>query len=234
MHDEEVVCSPAEQRRIGVRRPPSSWARVRTGSAKACAARIPARRRIPSGFRRGTCAAAAGLCRSRRFPWSRLAENGRPEECPWPHSTQVALLECSGELIPCRRPSFAPARRPQSRTARRRHPAPGARADPGRRRLGQDPRPDHAHRLADPDRPAVAGRRDGRDLHQQGGQGDADAARRHARHPRARHVGRHLPCACPNRFLLRALEVWRLCRKAFRSSIRAPTSSRPSSASSRR
>ncbi len=66
-------------------------------------------------------------------------------------------------------------------------------ADPRRRRLGQDAGADHAHRVA-----AVAGAGDAgadlrRDLHEQGRQGDADAAGGNAAAERARHVDRHLP-----------------------------------------
>jgi hypothetical protein len=87
---------------------------------------------------------------------------------------------------------------PEPRAARRRHARRRVGADPGRRRLGQDAGADHAHRLA-----ARAGRRrprrgDGGDLHQQGGQGDADAPGRHAALQRARHVGRHLPWPVPS------------------------------------
>ena len=117
---------------------------------------------------------------------------------------------------------------PQPRATRRRHAAGRAGADPGRRRLGQDPRADHAHRLADPDRPGVARRRAGRDLHQQGGEGDADAPRRDAADQRARHVDRHLPRPVQP-LPARALEARRRCRRASRSSIRR-TSCRRSSA----
>ena len=178
--------------------------------------RTPATGRTRSGFPPGTCAAAAGRCRSRRFPWPGAfdrRENGRVQGRPWRHSTEGAAPSRSRKKpavrmdpvtdattaaasIAARRPAYAvrstiddvpdprlpiaAARRPQPRAARRRHPAGRAGADPRRRRLRQDPRPDHPRRLADPDRPALAGRRAGRHLHQQGRQGDADPARRDA------------------------------------------------------
>ena len=209
-----------------------------TGSSKRRGAELLPTGRIASGFRRGTCAAAAGRCRSRRFPWPRLAQRKRaPPGAPvCAHSTEplgpesVALLrmdECvesprSAPIVVRHRsaPADRAARRPQSRAARRRHAAGRARADPRRRRLGQDPRADDPHRLADPDRPGLARRRAGRDLHQQGGQGDADAARRDAADPRARHVGRHLPRPVQP-LPARALEARRRCRRASRSSTRS-------------
>ena len=86
-----------------------------------------------------------------------------------------------------------PPRGPQRAAARGRGRGVGAAAHPGRRGLGQDPRP-HA-----PDRPrapheAGAGGRDPRDhVHQQGGAGDA-RARRAPRRPRdPRDVGDDVP-----------------------------------------
>jgi diguanylate cyclase (GGDEF)-like protein/PAS domain S-box-containing protein len=66
-------------------------------------------------------------------------------------------------------------------------------ADPGRRGLGQDAGADNAHRVAAADRAHEPGAGAGRDLHQQGGQGDAGAAGGDAAGERARHVDRHLP-----------------------------------------
>ncbi len=87
----------------------------------------------------------------------------------------------------------AASRTPQSRAARRGHPAGRARADPRRRGQRQDPRADHAHRLAGERRPRRPRRHPCRDLHQQGGARDADAHRGDAAGEPARHVGRHLP-----------------------------------------
>jgi DNA helicase-2/ATP-dependent DNA helicase PcrA len=66
-------------------------------------------------------------------------------------------------------------------------------ADPGRRRLRQDARPHHAHRVAAADRSGVAGRRDGGHLHQQGVPRRCWRGSGHAADQRARHVDRHLP-----------------------------------------
>ena len=81
----------------------------------------------------------------------------------------------------------------QSRAAGGRHAAQRACADPGRRGIGQDPRPHHPDRLAAVHRPGLAGRRDGRHFHQQGGARNDDAAAGHAAGQRARHVDRHFP-----------------------------------------
>ncbi len=83
--------------------------------------------------------------------------------------------------------------RPQSGAAHGGDAAAAAGADPGRRRLGQDAGADHAHRLAAraPARHAGADLR--RDVHEQGGQGDAGPAVGDAADQRARHVDRHLP-----------------------------------------
>ncbi len=81
----------------------------------------------------------------------------------------------------------------QSRAAGRRHAAQRACTDPGRRGIGQDPRPHHPDRLVIVDRAGFAGRRHGRHFHQQGGAGNDDAAAGDAAGQRARHVDRHLP-----------------------------------------
>ncbi len=87
----------------------------------------------------------------------------------------------------------AQADRPvERRAARRGGAAARARADPGRRRLRQDARADHAHRLAAGTPRSVAGRHPRGHVHEQGRQGDADAARRAAADQPARHVDRHV------------------------------------------
>ena len=88
---------------------------------------------------------------------------------------------------------FAAAPEPQPGATRRRGLAHRQCAHPRGRRLWQDPCAHHPHRLAAPDRAGVARRHPGRDLHQQGRQGNDDAAHRHAAGQRARHVDRHLP-----------------------------------------
>ena len=65
--------------------------------------------------------------------------------------------------------------------------------DPGWRGVRQDARIDHTHRLALADRAHEPGAGAGRDLHEQGGQGDARPAVEHAAGERARYVDRHLP-----------------------------------------
>ena len=73
--------------------------------------------------------------------------------------------------------------------------SPGA--HPRRRGLGQDTRADHAHRLADAATGhGLAGRRDGGDLHQQGGQGDAHAPGRDAAAERCAACGWAPSTAC--------------------------------------
>jgi diguanylate cyclase (GGDEF)-like protein len=91
------------------------------------------------------------------------------------------------------RPAAPPAAGPEPRAARGGDPAGPAGIDPGGRRLGQDPRADDAHRVAAADRANKSGTGAGRDLHEQGGQGDARAPLGHAAGERARHVDRHLP-----------------------------------------
>ena len=112
----------------------------------------------------------------------------------------------------CRRPTACcaasiPSSSPPSRCRR-------GRADPRRRRLRQDARADHPHRLADPDRPGLARRHPGGDLHQQGGEGDADAAVGDAAGQHARHVDRHLPRPVQP-LAARALPRRRRCRRRF-------------------
>ena len=73
----------------------------------------------------------------------------------------------------------------------RRHPARRAAARRRRRRLGQDARPDAAHRAPPRDRRRAALRDHGDHLHQQGGRRDAPARRRPGRAP--------TPSACGSR-----------------------------------
>jgi diguanylate cyclase (GGDEF)-like protein/PAS domain S-box-containing protein len=102
------------------------------------------------------------------------------------------------------RPAGAPAAGPEPRTAGGGHAAGRAAggglggaigAHPGRGGLGQDAGADHAHRVAAADRAREPGAGAGRDLHQQGRQGDAGAPRGHAAGERARHVDRHVSWA---------------------------------------
>ena len=94
----------------------------------------------------------------------------------------------------CRLPhGFSTSRQSQSRAARGGHAAARVGADPRRRGQRQDARADDAHRVAAGHRagePAVDPRRD---VHQQGREGDADAAVGDDADAHARHVARHLP-----------------------------------------
>jgi len=91
------------------------------------------------------------------------------------------------------RPAAPAAAGVEPGAARGGDPAGPTGADPGRRRLGQDPRADDAHRVAAADRAHEPGTDPGRDVHQQGGQGDARPPPGDAAGERARHVDRHLP-----------------------------------------
>ena len=71
---------------------------------------------------------------------------------------------------------LAATRKSQPGTARRGHAAARVGADPRRRRQRQDARAHDAHRVAARDRAGDAAVGAGGDLHQQGGQGNADAA----------------------------------------------------------
>ena len=86
-----------------------------------------------------------------------------------------------------------PAARPESGAAGRGDAAAAAGADPGRRRLRQDPGADDAHCLAAFEPPGEPRPGVRRDLHEQGRQGDARPPVGDAADPRAGHVDRHLP-----------------------------------------
>jgi EAL domain-containing protein (putative c-di-GMP-specific phosphodiesterase class I)/GGDEF domain-containing protein len=114
------------------------------------------------------------------------------------HANQPAPERGPGDVVAARdrRPAAAPAAGPEPRAARGgdaagRTAAVGA--DPRRRGLGQDARADHPHRLAAADRAHQPGPGAGRDLHQQGGQGDARPPVGDAAGERAGHVDRHVP-----------------------------------------
>ena len=82
----------------------------------------------------------------------------------------------------------------QRAPAGRRHLWRRTAADPGRRRIRQDARPDAPDRLPGRDRRGAA-KRDPRDhVHQQGGRRDAGAGRAAGRQTRPRDVGDDLPC----------------------------------------
>ena len=117
-------------------------------------------------------------------------------ECPHADAPDAALLAGHDPAAAGRRdggPVASPAAGPEPRAACGSDAAAAAGADPRRRGLGQDTRADDAHRLAAADRTHEPGAGARRDLHQQGGQGNAGAARGDVAGERARHVDRHLP-----------------------------------------
>ena len=100
-------------------------------------------------------------------------------------------LSTIGDVL--RRRSFIPfIAQPQSGATGRRHVARHPRLDSGGGRFGQDPGADHPHCLAAAKRLRLARRYLGRDLHQQGGQGNAHAPVGHAAGECARHVDWHV------------------------------------------
>ena len=91
-------------------------------------------------------------------------------------------------------PHARSAREPQSRATRRRHAAARVRADPRRRRQRQDARADHAHRVADRDRPGVARWRSSAvTFTNKAAQEMLTRLSAHAADQHARHVDRHVP-----------------------------------------
>ena len=106
------------------------------------------------------------------------------------HRAGAGVLSTMRDVPRSRTQLPAPAES-QSGATRRRHAAQHPCPDPGGRRFRQDAGADDPHRLAAADRPGLARRHPGRDLHQQGRQGNDDAPVGHAAGECARHVDRH-------------------------------------------
>ena len=109
----------------------------------------------------------------------------------------------------------------QSRTTCRGDVAGPASHDSCRRRLRQDARADDAHRLADPDRTGRAERHPGRDVYEQGGEGNAGAAVVNDADQYARHVDRHVP------WLVQSPVARALPRRRLAANISNPGFTRP-------